>query len=1463
MRERFSELAGLDYRELVTDMKNTKKRKDQVMKLSFDFDSEKTFKDILNRSHILGAAQQALQKLKEHQDAQKVTIAKKNRHKQYALIPKTPPRRVMLDVQRVRAMPDFQLPDQDEDGAEGNGVKLDKRASKAKMSSIFRSAIEEEEMNVQDAEEKQVHQSLMGNVLKSYSGDMFGSSGPYLDSMIYLSRMADVENKSNRKKSAILDESKEDRSTVIISAASNDQSRNHEENRLNENDDFDNNDDGDHAVVETKLFCAASLCNWSRDPANANRLASEGAVRAILQLLMEPHYKILKYCASAYRYMSEHLPLALLMIEEGVTNTIADTILSASDDFITHNLAITLVNLTRISGKEPQLVDAAVVLALQNLIVIQPDLSGAAARGLYNLTCVDTQYNYIERVIRALVTLSTSTLANVKHICAAALCNLSDLRSVRPRLVEEGVVSVVGQLARGAETRTRRICAVILQNLSASKLCRVDMTSKSSVSVTYGLSADQDPIILRAVSLTLSRLATEPINCNRIVHEGGITALCNIGVKYPTIPGISQPIAIGFQLLSSRPTARLTIVQEGSITAIASLLRISNDMITIQNSLLALCHLLLEPESHLSIVQQGLVITLMNLMSSNNDNNNEISNGQGPSSNSNNIIKDLCSLAFFNLSCQKDSRKHIVNAGAVVTITSLSYSNSSDITKRRCAATLCNISFYEQGFSRMVSDGVIQCLVNLLLSSDVETIHYSCAAICRLCITEENGRLVFQSGAIPNLVQGAFHGTVKTKQFCGAVLSALSFYEICRVPLCEYGILKVLSTLSSLKDEIDIVTPDNSNIVDKQIASGLIVANPNDKGSIANAIPNEDGVNAQYSHHSVSKQRCLIAYANLSCEKSVQDKMIDEGVVKIISSLADSYQEANYLCCAKAMCNLSCNKDLSIRLAQDGGINALLMICMVHSVDQYTKLLCVQTFLNLLNDDTVEIMVREGIIGAIANLSKIDDDRIVYICALLFNQLTKYESARYKIVEKPSYLLSLFNIYHNYDNLAHASAVNGVRATNPQQTTDVTATTSTEIIASPNRQLSPNANTRRATKIGHHSSSAVSPRGMAPGQQNSDVASGSNASNTSLSLTADHIKFSLKSRILVARTCSNLLLCKENQVCEKTLESGAIRVIEKALIDLMYDDESAIDDKVMEERVAVSHIEKRPSATLTHCLLALQSACLDMRYSQILASQHLLLTLIKVAKVLNLSTDEGLENYLMVLKIIVCIGWDCQQPANFHFMYRNISSSNLNIMGGHRLGGAIALQTEQFTSSMIDLINTNYHIDGLMLIVTIMRYMVVDHGSPIQLLHHGILESIIKVDNSTNKEISSGESGVSNEYLEYLSEIIRLLVESDNKECLTAMASPSIISILMKIVTTCSNNVKGSSKLENTSHDVLYDAAVIIYHYSTMPTEYRQLIAIQDTAEIINVTSRNSKVRAEMGLFCQAGSECLVCVVDI
>jgi hypothetical protein len=953
LRERFAELAKADFREILNEMK-VNKRKTEADPLTMpNPEKEKNFKELLERSHILGATQIALTEMEKFEQSHKHKLADKNIKKRYVVLPKSPPRRVQIDIQRERAkLLKIQDEETENDQEKTTHHKPEKKVGKKRF------GVRNLDLDEKQDQEKHEFATLVTQVMtmeevhdlmKPYQGDLFGSGGPYLESMLYLSRMKDssqrVKVRADGKRVTTTDIKNERDSKVQRSSEGQG------------NDDFQYGDSSEEqpslvseAVssvtdVSAKLYCAACLCNWARNPANATRLASEGAVGAIMRLCLEENPRILMFCMAAFRYMSEHTPLALAMIEEGAISTMNDVINTnmQPDEFIAGNIVVALVNLTRISGKEGQMIEGLILLALTGAIIIQPELCVACARGLYNLTCVDNTYPQIDKVIRQLVQLAQSSTVNVKHICAAALCNLSDLKLIRIRMLEDGVIDVLGKIAKGSETRTRRICAVVLQNLSAYKPCRMEMVSRSCITVCLALSSDQDPIILRCVGLTIARLSLDHVNCSRIINDSGITALCNIAVKYPTVPGISQPVAAAFRLLSNTQSVRTVVVQEGSVTAIATLLRVSVDLFTLQNILLALCNLLSEVDNHLPIVQQGLILTLITLCSQENE-----------------ILRDLSALAFLNLSRADDSRKHLVNAGAMPAIINLSQFNST-VTQSRCAATLCNVSAYETGMARMVGDGIVSALVKLVLADDLITVRYACAALCRICSSVENGNLILESGAVPNLVQRALGGDDITKQFCGAVLSALSIYESCRIKLCE---LDVMSAMLSLANVNDLDT----------------------------------------------KKRCLIAFANISCEETMHTKMVEQGVIEIIARLSTTYIEDNFMFCAKTLCNLSCTPALRLRIAAENGIQVLMMISLVQSVNLDTKLLCVVALSNLLDETTLDVMLAEGLVSSLANLAKINDERVVNTCARIFNQLTMYPDGAAKIVDKTSYMSSMFTM---------------------------------------------------------------------------------------------------------------------------------------------------------------------------------------------------------------------------------------------------------------------------------------------------------------------------------------------------------------------------------------------------------------------------------------------------------------------
>jgi hypothetical protein len=184
------------------------------------------------------------------------------------------------------------------------------------------------------------------NLLPSkWGGDLFNTmtsvADNYLGGMIYLSRMADSTNKTYMKSNDLKDTKTASLETEKIEAdGEGDKSR----RGAGEDDSSSAYDTSSTTDMGAKLYCATALCNWARNPSNANRLATEGAVRAIIHLALEPIPKICFFCAGAFRYMSESLMLATTMIDDGAISVISDIVkLGTADDHIIGNLTIALV----------------------------------------------------------------------------------------------------------------------------------------------------------------------------------------------------------------------------------------------------------------------------------------------------------------------------------------------------------------------------------------------------------------------------------------------------------------------------------------------------------------------------------------------------------------------------------------------------------------------------------------------------------------------------------------------------------------------------------------------------------------------------------------------------------------------------------------------------------------------------------------------------------------------------------------------------------------------------------------------------------------------------------------------------------------------------------------------------------------------------------------------------------------
>ncbi|CAM9227651.1 unnamed protein product [Discosporangium mesarthrocarpum] len=618
---------------------------------------------------------------------------------------------------------------------------------------------------------------------------------------------------------------------------------------------------------------------------------------------------------------------------------------------------VALVNTTSINGQEAKMVEDGVVLAMMMIMSEQEDFGRLCATGLFNLTCVPEPYNHIERVLKALVGIAGAPSQEVKHICASAFCNLTDLPVMHARLIEEGIVSTIGSIARGALMKTRRVCAIALHSLAASKQERTNLVSKGCVPVLYGLSSDEDVTTLHFVACTLVRLGMEEQSHARMIQEGAASALCNTAMACASIPSTSLPCALILNTLSQHNEYKLAIAEEGCIPAVVTLLRCSEDIPTQYHALMTFCSILSREENHGPILQQGGLYCVISL-----------------TTHPNRSIREACVLVLFNFSCGTAVKERIVQAGAVPAIISLSAGEEVHVASQRCcAATLCNLACAPSNIARMVEEGVIPNIIDLLKTGDIQCVKYCCAALCLVAQDVSNCVLIINEGAIPHMLAGAKEGDIVTKQSCCAVLSTLSSKEDCREQLCNYGALPALIQLASMDDEatkLRCVTAF-ANLSCEYTIQGEMV-----KAGVVHVLSELSN-----SYKEENQLYCARALCNLACHHGCEASLVEEGGVSALMMIAmvRSVSLETKQICAKALLNLVAEDTLP-RLLEEGLMAAATNLSKLDDEDSMRACATVLAMLSADSGGRAKFVERKSSLVALFDLLRSTDQGTKVIC---------------------------------------------------------------------------------------------------------------------------------------------------------------------------------------------------------------------------------------------------------------------------------------------------------------------------------------------------------------------------------------------------------------------------------------------------------------------------------------------------
>uniref|UniRef100_K3X5K4 Armadillo repeat-containing domain-containing protein n=1 Tax=Globisporangium ultimum (strain ATCC 200006 / CBS 805.95 / DAOM BR144) TaxID=431595 RepID=K3X5K4_GLOUD len=859
---------------------------------------------------------------------------------------------------------------------------------------------------------KKVGSEFHSRAFRPYVGDIFGTRGEYIDGMLYMSRMkrsyqitfGDSSSygrtsatgaawgmdlaRTNEGRHALKD-AVSDALFTASTAANGASSGASTTNKAFGTAALELSDAAHLAAVDDPGYdnlqakqrrrCLLTLSNWSSNPENAVLMVQENVVEALI-LLCKPNDSVTRlHCVTALMNLSHIVELRKVIVRQGAVKTVAEIVDETEEKTLRTACAITLCNLCCLEGEEEVLVQDGAVSALSVLITEQPKVSWLCRTALFNLTCVREPYQKIESVLKMFITLTTSSggvsTEDCDEITAKALCNLSNFKRIRLRLMEEGIVSAISSLIHMHASEIQEMLAYVMLNLSAVRACRSEMVAKGCMGTLISLTDATGAVAAKLlIASTLFNLSKEPGNRLRMVFEGLlllVNELCRGPLGYAAgSEALRRVCANTLYNISCNEDTRVKLVERDAVSILSSLSKRTTDTNAKKMCTLALCNLLSVQQAAADIMNAGAITALIQL-------------SMAPDQTLE--TKRVFSQALHGLCQQSETRDAVARAGVIQAIIYLSsveapspgtaavdaapltpeHSKLLREIRARCTAALACLAADERQTTQVCNVEVVLCVARILVleRSHIAIERFCCSCLSLLCRDEHCSQIMADEGAIQVVLSTCMETQdLETKASCCHVLASMSCHPSCCMALVRMGVISVLATLAKIKGDTGI------------------------------------------------QRCCAITLANLSAEPAIRDVLVTAGIVGILSMLSNSYSEESQRDCAKVLCNLSCVSGSEAHLVTEGAIGVLMMISMVRAVNATTKETCVRALFNLLNAETIKRMVQEGLVKVLPTFAALEMGNALDIVTMLFMKLVNHPVGRNALCTERSSLKSLFTL---------------------------------------------------------------------------------------------------------------------------------------------------------------------------------------------------------------------------------------------------------------------------------------------------------------------------------------------------------------------------------------------------------------------------------------------------------------------
>jgi hypothetical protein len=838
------------------------------------------------------------------------------------------------------------------------------------------------------------------SVFSGYGGDLFGQRGNYEDGMIYLSRF--------RKPTTLLNAMSGASGSLNSVGGSDSTLSRHSKSKEEEDDDEDEQEPSADALdfnagltreIRLKQECAFSIYHFSTISGHERQMVAEGCMLALSKLAVFEDMEVKRFCAASILNLLCESVLGVKMADEGVLLALLE-LAKAQHEEVRRHTSMALCRFSYERGGQVRLVQEGCVSAILSMLNV-PDLETkeACVKALINIASSQST-TVAESVVHVLMKLATRKDQASAKFAAEAICNLSLLTGSRAKVVEEGILDTVCELAQqtsvaaaagaGDDAEDGGDVGSVRKHL-ATALCNLSGLSGNLEPLSHGrilecleelLKCEKPRDVREMCAVTIANISSYPSSLKNLALSDAVANLVELGAHHASNT-VKENIALCLSNMSATADSRALLARFGVVSLLLRFVEEDESSETgasalaQQYTVLTLCSMLAHPAACVEILQSNMPAALAKLAT------------RTP----HDRVRELCANALFNVSCEKSLHAVLLQDDTIRAIVRLCRHKGDvddDVSTTGSAATASPSTPASSGppvVLQRFQECALGCLLNLSFAAE------SRPALLRADVVATLSRVFQKPPARAD----------ELLRQCAGVLANLSFDAEARARMvADHGvrlirrIMSVAMSSAAAAAASDAPVSAASVAIIRETLRSCATACCNLAADALEKTPVLDMlIDLSGSSYAPTTLTCAIAFAKLasSATHRVQLTRCAE-LYPALTLMMRCGVEDIQIYSAVALCNLAVEppaaKPVGVRYVwKEGTVPDFIVNALLRINSDSTKEICARALFNLLTHDELRAAhIKDGVLYALVKLARLESVEIRTLCVTALYNLS-------------------------------------------------------------------------------------------------------------------------------------------------------------------------------------------------------------------------------------------------------------------------------------------------------------------------------------------------------------------------------------------------------------------------------------------------------------------------------------------